>query len=202
MNSHSLMLCIWQDWNSVVIVEYPPGCPQQPHELARQVAKDRYWLQIQPMPSQNEDHDDPSSSSQQAPQAERSLRSGSAGALGDNAEAGHLPELHQQALGNWVYQRVDGPVQAISLMHCGGHAPAGSQGSAISSRASAGQVVISGKVTSTSDGGPDWDQVSVMTFPSRAALVEEMKQSGWQLHLADFFLLAAQPAGVHPRTKL
>jgi len=35
-----------QEWDSLLLLEYPGGTALQPQELARTVAKDRLWLEL------------------------------------------------------------------------------------------------------------------------------------------------------------
>ena len=41
-------LLLRQEWDWVLLLEYPDGALLRPEDLAREIAKDRFWLEFKP----------------------------------------------------------------------------------------------------------------------------------------------------------
>ncbi|BDA45977.1 hypothetical protein COCOBI_08-0690 [Coccomyxa sp. Obi] len=185
-----------QDWDSVLILEYPAGARLQPEELGREVAKDRFWLELLP--------------DQVAVTTVNATSQHSPGDEGTRPETSTSHPIHSapckdaalpQQLSDWAQRDSDSPVHVVSLLRfkpssSSSDSTANFQRATVPALAAEGgrgarRVLAAGVMK---EGGEfdqgRWDAVSVVECPSRAALRDALMSEAHQRQFPDAAVFA------------
>lgn len=163
-----------QDWDTVLILEYPSGARLQPEELGREVAKDRFWLEL--LPDQDAGPVVASTSQHCAVEGARPAPSVSGPIHTAPSEDTTVP----QQLSDWAQRDPDLPVCALSLLRFSPSSSSDDAGTkqraTVPDMAAEGgcgaRRVLAGGVMKDGEEFDQgcWDAVSIVEYPSRAAL--------------------------------
>ncbi|CAL8462124.1 g1655 [Coccomyxa elongata] len=192
-----------QDWDSVLILDYPAGARLQPEELGKEAAKDRFWLELLPgqdaVPAATctSQHSAGDQCTRPAPGSSHPIQS-----------APSQDSVFPQQLSDWAQHAPDTPVHILSLLRFSPSSSSSSssdnagksQGATVPDLAAergcgARRVLAAGVMK---EGGEFdqgcWDAVSIVEYPSRAALRDALMSEAHQRQFSDAAVFAVLPS--------